>query len=403
MKVSTLTRGIASVAALALIAGCGASGTDDSMSGGSGDGYEVRFIGPLTGAGAPAGVAVSQGAQAAASAINANGGVDGQMIEVTLHDDLADPTKAVSILQEGLTGGNKPDLTISGISSNEALAMGPLLTRNKLVAMSNVVSPEMDDPEQFPYFFSTAIKPTETLEAASEFAKTLEDGGHVALIIQDDALAEAITPPFEQIFEDAGFQTSIHKFDPEALDVSPAFASAKQAGADIIYAEAVAAAVPRFFEGRMQASAEDIPVIGGVGLTTTPFPDFTTPEQRAGVYPVLPPLTEYIDPADRSEPLQALFDAVTPEQGELPVPIYAYAYGWDAVQIWAAAVEQAGSADPDEVAEAMTTLDVPADRQWLLWDKLYSDQSHFPTPTEDELVFKEIDSRKDTMFVPTGS
>lgn len=403
MTVSTIARGIASVAALTLLAACGANGADGSTTNGSGEGYEVRFIGPLTGAGAPAGKAVSEGAQAAVDAINADGGVDGQKLELTLHDDQADPTKAVTVLQEGLTGGDKPDLTISGISSNEALAMGPLLTRNKLIAMSNVVSPQMDDPEQFPYFFSTAIKPTETLKAATEFAKTLKEGGHVALIIQDDALAEAIGPLFEQIFDEAGLETSVHKFDPEALDVSPAFSSAKKAGADIIYAEAVATAVPRVFEGRMKASAEDIPVIGGVGLTTTPFPEFTTPEQRAGVYPVLPPLTEYIDPADRSEPLNALFEAVTPEKGELPMPIYSYAYGWDAVHIWSAAVEQAGSADPDKVAEAMTSLDVPEDRQWLLWDQLYSSESHFPTPTEGELVFKEIDARKDTMFVPTGS
>jgi branched-chain amino acid transport system substrate-binding protein len=387
------------IAGSVLLAACGAGG---STSTGTTEPYQILFVGPQSGFSAANGTAMSQGAKAAVDYLNANGGVAGRQVALTVKDDQTDSTKAVTVLQEQLSGSRKPDLVITGVSSNESLAMAPLLTRQKIVGSSNVSSPLLNDQKQFPYFFSTALMQSDVVGAAVQFLKQKGTAKHVALVIQDDALRKAVAPAFEEQMKAAGFTTSEHPFAPDAIDISPSFEAAKRAGADWIYIEAVGSAVPRVFEGRVKAGAENIPAIGGSGIATTSFTEQSTPQQRQSFYPVLYPLTQYIDPKDRSAQFNTLFEAVGGNKGALPVPISIYAYGWDTVQIWAAAVQQAGSADGEKVAQALEKLDVPAnDRKWLMWNTLYTPTKHFPTPTLKDLTFSQVSGRKDTMFVPT--
>ncbi|MBX3569656.1 MAG: ABC transporter substrate-binding protein [Rhizobiaceae bacterium] len=57
----------------------------------------IAVAGPLTGQLATIGDQFKQGAEAAAAAINAAGGVDGRQIKISLQDDVCDPKQAVSV------------------------------------------------------------------------------------------------------------------------------------------------------------------------------------------------------------------------------------------------------------------------------------------------------------------
>src|SRR5699024_10254201 len=92
------------------------------------------------------------GIQAAIDKINANGGFEGRKIQFEAVDDQNDPTKAVNLLQKRLSSGDKPDLVYAGGSSSVSMSMLPVLTREKVLAMSASSAATLNDPEKFPYF-----------------------------------------------------------------------------------------------------------------------------------------------------------------------------------------------------------------------------------------------------------
>ena len=67
----------------------------------------IAVIGPMTGQLATIGDQFKQGAQAAAEAINAAGGVDGRQIKLDIEDDQCDPKQAVSVANRVVGNGVK--------------------------------------------------------------------------------------------------------------------------------------------------------------------------------------------------------------------------------------------------------------------------------------------------------
>ncbi|TIT72298.1 MAG: branched-chain amino acid ABC transporter substrate-binding protein, partial [Mesorhizobium sp.] len=80
--------GILSAAALGLMMSASVAFADD---------VTISVVGPMTGQLANIGDQFKQGAQAAADAINAAGGVNGNKIKIDIQDDQCDPKQAVSV------------------------------------------------------------------------------------------------------------------------------------------------------------------------------------------------------------------------------------------------------------------------------------------------------------------
>jgi branched-chain amino acid transport system substrate-binding protein len=71
------------------------------------DDITISVVGPMTGQLATIGDQFKQGAQAAADAINAAGGVNGSMIKLDIEDDQCDPKQAVSVANRVVADGVK--------------------------------------------------------------------------------------------------------------------------------------------------------------------------------------------------------------------------------------------------------------------------------------------------------
>ena len=67
----------------------------------------IAVVGPMTGQLATIGDQFKQGAQAAADAINAAGGVGGRQIKLSIEDDVCDPKQAVSVANRIVANGVK--------------------------------------------------------------------------------------------------------------------------------------------------------------------------------------------------------------------------------------------------------------------------------------------------------
>ncbi|TIV70755.1 MAG: branched-chain amino acid ABC transporter substrate-binding protein, partial [Mesorhizobium sp.] len=71
------------------------------------DDITISVVGPMTGQLATIGDQFKQGAQAAADAINAAGGVNGSQIKLDIEDDQCDPKQAVSVANRIVANGVK--------------------------------------------------------------------------------------------------------------------------------------------------------------------------------------------------------------------------------------------------------------------------------------------------------
>lgn len=381
------------VVALSLILG-GCAPTDEPAAEENGsEPYTILYVAGQTGFLSENTTTMWAGSQAAAKAINDAGGIDGHPVELKIIDDQSDSARSVTLLQEYIAENDKPDLVITGLSSGESLAMAPLLSREQIIGTATASNELLDDPETYPYFFSIAVTQSVITDAAADFLKKEGDVDKVALVITKDYMQQAVEPALAESLKSVGIELSVHTFDPEAIDVSPAWQSAKDAGADWIYTDAVGTVVPRLFDGRVKAGAEDIPTIGGSGIGVSPGLESVPSAQLAGFYPILYPTSYVVDEADRTPAMQQFLDLV--DLDEIKLNLSTAAYGWDVVQIFAEAVKQAGGVDDREaLKDAYENLEMsgsdPADQPWVLWRSLYSATEHFPQPSSDEFLLAEV-------------
>jgi len=394
---------MAGLAVLALaLTGCGAAdggadagGDDDSKP------VQVLVVGGFTGFLQENARAQMDGVRAAIDNINENGGLLGRQIEVTELDDQSDPTRAVSVLTEYLAAHDKPDFISPGIISAEVLATGPILKREQIIGISSA-GPEaiVFDPDS--YYYSSTVSFSESMSAGVQYVHD-QGGKSIALVVPNDVHGENTQTAIAPAAEKLGIDLNVYRFDPEAIDISSTFIEAKRAGNDYIYMDAVGTLVPRLFEGRIKAGAEDVPTITGFGVAASNFADITTPELRENVVHGMFPISAYIAPEDRSPALVDLIERL-PDIDSSAVALHTYSIGYDAIMLWKAAVEQAKTVDSEAVKAALEDLDLsgaPADeRPWISFERAFLPDDHTQSTTPDRFRFEAITGeKKDGMLI----
>jgi len=394
---------MAGLAVLALaLTGCGAAdggadagGDDDSKP------VQVLAVGGFTGFLQENARAQMDGVRAAIDNINENGGLLGRQIEVTELDDQSDPTRAVSVLTEYLAAHDKPDFVSPGIISAEVLATGPVLKREQIIGISSAVPPALvEDPDG--YYYGATPTFDVNYDAAVRY---IQDQGakRVALVVPNDVHGENTESSMKPVIDELGMEMNVYRFDPEAIDISSTFIEAKRAGNDYIVMDAVGTLVPRLFEGRIKAGAEDVPTMTGFGTIVSNFVDVTTPELRENVVHAMFPLSGYIAPEDRSPALVDLIERL-PDLDSGNVMLSTYSLGYDAIMLWKAAVEQADTLDSEAVKAALEDLKLsgaPADeRPWISFERAFLPDDHTQSTAPENYRFEAITGeKKDGMLV----
>lgn len=110
-KTKVLRIGSLLVAFLFLVSGCGSASTGTSSTGASSTGTAggtIKFAvaGPMTGDEAAQGLQMRNGAQIAVDEINANGGINGKKLEMTVLDDQGNPNQATVVAQKIVNDDN---------------------------------------------------------------------------------------------------------------------------------------------------------------------------------------------------------------------------------------------------------------------------------------------------------
>jgi branched-chain amino acid transport system substrate-binding protein len=363
---------------------CGGSGTP---SGSSATPYRVLVLAGFSGFTSGQAAAQMSAYKAAAAVLNRSGGILSHKIEIETIDTQADPTKAVSLLIERLGNGPKPDLVIPGTSSSETLAILPTLTQNKILAFSLAASAKVNDPGNYPYYFSMSVTPTIYATSLVQYAQK-QGYKKAALIGANDANGASGVQALVDAAKIAGLQTVTAFFPALALDISPQLDQLKSQSPDVLLYRANGTQVAALLKGRTKLGWT-IPTIADLASGANDIWQLAGSD-ASGTSEQLFAVQRYVAPAQRPKPLVELFT----ELQKLGVPPYTsgltvYALAWDILQLANTAATQSNSVAGAKVADALENLKQPSSPPWIVFKtEGYSKTVHFlePPPTEFQVL-----------------
>ncbi|GAA0570802.1 ABC transporter substrate-binding protein [Actinomadura livida] len=370
------------VACSVAMAGCGGD------AGGGDDTFDVLFIGGTTGPYGTNGKATVRALEAAAEYINESGGVGGKKIKLEVKDNQGDPTKSVSLLQESLSGG-KPDLMIPSATSPEALAMLPLITRNKIVTVGFPASPLIDDPKQYPYHFqgvASSERQLNGLKARLERSNVKRLG----ILASEDEYGKGVVEAVKRQLKGAPIDVNVVTYSPGDVDLRVPYERMLDGDPDFVYLDTTGESAVRLLQAREQADATDIPTIAGSGMSMTAGGPHKYGSEAANKnLEILVFSVEVAQPeSEQSEVFKQFMKRYAkgqPVQTSLSTP----ALAWDQLRLGAAAAEVEGAFDdyPDSYVQAFYKLDVP-EGHWLTAKKFeFEAGRHSLVPALEDFPF----------------
>ncbi|QJU55179.1 ABC transporter substrate-binding protein [Herbiconiux sp. KACC 21604] len=337
----------AAVAALSLaLAACSSSSGADSGSDSGSGGIALGYTATLTGDFASYGLEMREGVDLAVEQLNEAGGIDGKEVSIVSADDEGSPANGPVVAQQFCD--DTSTAAVLGYSfSSVALAALPVYDQCGLpVVASAVTSPELSGASDV--FFRDVF--TDAYQGA-EMGTHVHDGGveKIAVLYQQDDYGQGVADSFTSAFEEAGGEvTSSQAYQLGAVDFATAINTALADSPDGIfiggfYTEAAAIAQ------QLRTSGSELPIFGTDGAVS---PDLTSLGGDA-----VEGMTVYSAfTAAAGTPASADFvEAFTEKYGKAPSSWAALAY--DATNVVAQAITDAGSTDRAAVTEALAATE----------------------------------------------
>jgi branched-chain amino acid transport system substrate-binding protein len=340
---------VAAAGALSLTAACGAADGGSSASAGP---VRIGMVAPLTGFLSPLGAGDKAAVEQAVKQINADGGVLGRKLAVTIKDDKSDvPQSVTEFNQLAADKGYSAILSSSFVSASTAVGPSAQTSKVPIVALGPV-SAFADGSN--PYAFTGVAIPEVYAEAMVDY-----------LAAQDfKTLAVAYTG--KDLYGEVGNKATV--------------AAAKKAGIDVVLDEPYDQTATDFsvLVSKVKAAKPDGFLVWGAG----PAPVIISKQFAGSGIPLLMTGAQasqlYVQPAaDAAEgvvmtssiavpgrelpagPLKDLVDAFTApwlKTNDTYPPQFAFD-GATGIQLLKTAIEKAGSTDREKVRDALESLD----------------------------------------------
>ena len=364
---------IAIAVSMMLVAG----GCTPTENGGGGDTLVIGLQAPLTGDYAAEGQWARQSVEVAKDLINEKGGVLGKQIEIVVEDDASSTSDSVLAAQKLISKGVKQ--VISTYGSSVTAPAADLYDANEVVSVAyGATAVRLTMEEKRPYFFRTNGRDDTQSEYFVDFAINILKAKTIAIMHDNQDYGKGVADDamkFIKPYVDSG-EVEIVYFDaitPGESDYSAVVSQIKNLDPDVWFFTGYYSEAALLLMQAREAGVENI----FVGNNTVPTPEFENIAGAAviaGSIHLNEPMPQFLDFPESKE----FLDAYQAKHGELPGSIWSV-YAADALNALAAAIEKAGTDDPDEVAAAMRTM---------------TDAKGITGP----LLFTEIGDRKDIPY-----
>lgn len=368
MKKKTLASILAFCLTLGMLAGCAPAGdtpsnspaakdtpsvqpTTSATTPASKDPIKLGCIQDLTGSAAESGVANAWGAQYAVDKINAEGGINGRMLELTTLDCKNDATEALNCYRK-LVDETGIDALIGPPLSNSALTWVELVTEDEIPCvghfMDETCTTNPDTGEVYPYMFLAEPGCAQQSYSIAKYA--MEELGikkFATLYNTANAFAAAHARPFMEYVKAYGGEVVAEEtFGWADADYSAQAIKIAAANPEAVFLSDYAAQAKLCYQQLRAAGYEG--VILGANTLATPFPDLVQGAVTDTYF--LQNVDMYTEGTECYDLLQAYMKA----EGK-SYPVVNACFGYDAVMVMADAMKRAN--DPTDGKEVRDLLE----------------------------------------------
>lgn len=396
---SRLRRGFAFTALAAasalVLAGCSGGSADTDTSGGGGKEndapYNVLVLGGISAEGVLGNNASTSvlAARASAKVLNEAGGILGREVVVTVADDQADPTTAVTLVREAINSDTPPDAIMNSGPSTVADATLPIISAAGILSFNIGPTATSPDPSQFPLNFDLSPSPADHVTG---FVGFIEDEGYekVAVLHGSSSYGETFGKLAKEGIADAGVDVvGIEEYDVASLDMTPQLEALRAEDPDLLVLDAYGAPLGYVLQG-IDKLGWDVPIAGNLSVAATGLVSNEPPAGLLGTDQVKNLLMQVYtstvydpDATATNEAVEAMLSL-----GEIKATLI-LAYNYDALILINAAAESIGSADdPTALAKAIEDPKISGEADTAILQKyIFSPDHHAPEAAADEFRF----------------
>lgn len=364
-------RGVATVAAVTMLAACGGgSGDDDDSSSGGGGGSDepikIGMVAALTGPVAAYGVQTANAFQLAVRDINEAGGILGRDVEVEIVDNQSKPDAVPSLMRQLASDG--ANLLVGASSSPVTIVAAQAADQLKLPLIVPMEAADAIIGEGRDYVFKVAPSvlaengwPAQTIRAAKAAAEESGAEPQTALIIaaSTGAYPEAVqawTRTLEEEWPEIELLDTISVDEATTTDFAPLVGQARSMDPDLLIFGGNPQSAFLFYPALERSGFTPMATIGVLGGNTN-----TAFIETAGATAVENDIAgNYWTPNLEGEgdfTPRKFFDDYVAEYGDEPDGVGAYYYA--TMGLIADALEAAGTADdPEAIREALQNVEI---------------------------------------------
>lgn len=341
-------------------------GCSNGESADDGDTIKIGSMFELTGAAAAYGTSMNNAVSMAVDEINDAGGINGREIEIVEYDTKTDETEAASIT------------TRLGTRDKVSAIVGPATTGSMQAAIPNANNAEVpimsptatddgvltaDDGSVHPYAWRTSFTNSFQGSALAQFANDELDATKAAILSDNSSdYAIGLTETFTEIFE--GDIVAAENFSEGETDFSAVLTNIKDIDFDVLY-------VPGYYEeaGPIIKQAREMGIeqliLGPDGMGNEILRELAGAENMNEVY-----YTSHFVVTSEEPEVQEFVNNYQEEFGIEADMFTGLAY--DSVYVIKEAIEEAGSADPQAVNEALANVtDFPGITGTFSFDEMH--------------------------------
>jgi branched-chain amino acid transport system substrate-binding protein len=376
--VSGLLAGVA-----ALIAAAGSTSAQEPI--------RIGHVAALSGGSAQSGEAITRGLTIAIDEINAKGGlIGGRKLELIQRDDESVPPKGVVAARE-LISKEKVVALFGGIDSPVALATVPIVNKEKVPyiavwAAGTPITRNGADPNFV--FRVSAVDVLVDVKLLDYAAKKFGATKPGLVLVNNPWGASNEAGLVAAVKQMAGTQIAgIEKFEAADVDMTPQLTRLKDKGADCLIIVGNAGPGAQLMKSR-ERMGWAVPIVSHWGISGGRFPELAGP--TAGDAHFVQTYSFFGKQNPTGDRVLAALEKKYPEiKG--PADIFApvgTANAYDAMQLLAMAITQAGSTDGDKVREALEDLKGKYEGLIKTYDHPFSKTEHDALGPSDYIMVR---------------
>ncbi|WP_415087121.1 ABC transporter substrate-binding protein [Labrys sp. (in: a-proteobacteria)] len=299
---------------------------------------KLGVAGPMTGPNAVFGEQMRKGAEAAAAAINAKGGIAGQQVEIVVADDVSDPRQGVAAANKLADQGIK--LVVGHFNSGVTIPASEIYAERGMIMISpSATNPKVTERGLWNVFRVTGRDDRQG-DVWADYAARNFKGKRVAILHDKTPYGQGLAASARDAFAQAGFKPVLEAgIDVGEKDYSAIVDRLGKARADLLLWGGLYTEAALILRQLRQRGFKTV-LFSGDGLIGSDFP-------ALGGDAVIGTLMTFPPPHGQN-PAAADIIRVDPSLAE-GYGLYAYA----AIQVFQQAAARAQTLDPRRLAEAM--------------------------------------------------